>query len=966
MFSRPASRLRSAVLPVFVSFLILNFCVSVMRAQVSGGAAGAVQPVKQADRIAVSPDLAPLTRLSGHLPAWARVENQSAEGAIDLGATMHLSVVLRRDPAAQAAFDQMLADQQNPASLSYHQWLTLEQMGQLYGPTQNDLSAVRSWLSSQGLKVDSVAPSGVIVQVSGTVAMVGNAFHTTFARFRVASMSRLSATSEPAIPSALTRVIRSIHGLAQTHYAPQSTMRLQQLLPASSKPQVNLGGGEHAILPDDFAAIYDIASVYTGGDFGATIGSAAQHIAVIGRSRVVASDISNYEALAGYPTIQPNVVLAGTDPGVATGKNMGDASEATLDVDRVIGTAEGAQVDLVISADSMTQDGVDIAMDYNINTLKDPVMSISFGSCEAENGSADTIALDTEFQTAAAEGISTFISAGDSGAAGCEEAFTPVTATENQTASINALCASSYVTCVGGTEFNDTMAPYWSTTDSSNGNQSAYEYIPEGAWNEPSTTSTSGATTTTTYAPASGGGGASVFVARPSWQTGTGVPAGMFRDVPDVSFSASNHDGYVACFAANGGTCVSSANGTPIEIFGGTSAAAPGMAGVAALLNTKLGGKQGNINPLLYELAATNPMVFHDVTVASSGVSDCVASTPSMCNNSTPAATSLTGGLAGYQVTAGYDEATGLGSVDVANLLAASSPAAALVSTTLTVAAAANPIVAGQSTTFTATLTPGTSSSAPTGTVQFYANGAAIGSAVTLSGDTAMSASQTFPTAGTDDITAVYSGDTNFAAATSPELSLIVEAATATGTFRLDVSPIALSAAPQINTSSTSTSVVTVTSLNALTGGVALSCTVTPITATPPTCSLSLASVTLAANGTASSTLSIVSSGGSSACSTSEVRKPSWFAGASGGVVLASLALFLFPGQRRRRLLRGMAMACVMVIGLGCLGGCGGSNASTACPAVVSGGTTAGSYIVRVTGVSGTVQQDAVVTITVN
>ncbi len=650
-------------------------------AQAGQGGLTGLQPVQQANRVAANPDLNSLLTLSQRLPEWDRVENTMGGRGVDLSQPLHLAVVLSRDPAAQAAFEQFRAAQQNPQSRYYHRWLKPQQVGQLFGPTAEDRAAVISWLTSQGLTVDSVDPNGLIIRATGSLALVADAFHTNFQNFQVAGQQRLAAVSQPMVPAALSAVIRSVHGLAEVHYAPQSNFTVRMLSQAAGSPQTgaqaDLGGGVYAILPKDFATIYDIASVYNSGDQGGTIGSSgaagsssarrAQHIAILGKSRTVASDIANYEAIAGLPSVQPNVVLAGSDPGVATGANVGFASEATLDVERVIGTAPAAQADLVISADAASEDGVEIALAYNINTLLDPVMNISFGACESESGSAETDYLQQEFEAAASEGISTFVSADDTGAAGCDTAFAPAPAI--QTASINVFCSSGDVTCVGGTEFNDMLTPslYWSASNSA-GYESALSYIPEGAWNEPTTVDSQGQTV---YQVAEGGGGASAFIAKPAWQSGAGVPNDGFRDVPDVAFTAAEHDGYLGCFAAGGASCQTTNQGTAVSIFFGTSAAAPGMAGVAALLNTKMGAAQGNLNPMLYGLAASNQGVFHDVTVASSGVSDCTIAEPSICNNSTPDVSSLNGGLAGFSVGPGYDQATGLGSVDVAKLLSA-------------------------------------------------------------------------------------------------------------------------------------------------------------------------------------------------------------------------------------------------------------------------------------------------------
>jgi hypothetical protein len=231
------------------------------------------------------------------------------------------------------------------------------------------------------------------------------------------------------------------------------------------------------------------------------------------------------------------------------------------------------------------------------------------------------------WQQAAAQGITVLVSSGDSGAAGCDS---PSASSATGGASVNGLCSTPYSTCVGGTQFADAANPsvYWSATNAGNFS-SALGYIPEAVWNS--------------SGPGlglwAGGGGASAVYAKPSWQSAPGVPADGHRDVPDVSLNASTHDGYLVAF-----------NGQ-FYVFGGTSASAPSFAGLMALVAQRVAARLGNANPVLYSLAAkqanAGAAVFHDTTAG---------------NNSVP-------GLTGFAAGAGFDLATGLGSVDALQLV---------------------------------------------------------------------------------------------------------------------------------------------------------------------------------------------------------------------------------------------------------------------------------------------------------
>jgi len=266
----------------------------------------------------------------------------------------------------------------------------------------------------------------------------------------------------------------------------------------------------------------------------------------------------------------------------------------------------------------------------------------SFGLCESSLGAGGNDFWNSLWQQAVAQGITSFVSSGDSGAAGCDKQ----NASTGTVQAVSGISSTPFNVAVGGTEFDDGSATYWDFGPDPITHATAGIYIPEVAWNESGSNGGSGLH--------SSGGGASTIYSKPSWQVGLGVPADGMRDVPDVSLSAAAHDGYVVCQADTGATCVKPASGgTPIGIASGTSASSPSFAAIMALVVQHTGGqRQGNADPLLYgvgdgQCGNGGGGPFHDINKG---------------NNTVP-------GVNGFAAAAGYDQVTGLGSVDANGLV---------------------------------------------------------------------------------------------------------------------------------------------------------------------------------------------------------------------------------------------------------------------------------------------------------
>lgn len=874
-----------------------------------------------ADLVNASVDPAIRVVLRGQRAPWALPQN--SQGPVPGDTTLeHLILVLKRSAQQQKVFEQFLEQLQDPASPSYHRFLTPVQVGERFGASEHDIDAISQWLRSQGLRVNSVANSRMMIDFSGNSSLVGAAFATEMRYYVVNGEQRMATAGDPQIPAALAGVIQSASGLNTVNDHPYHGAG-QAHVPAKGTDLPALTGCngatcEYFVTPEDFDIIYNLGyGDYDGG---------GQSIAIIGRSRVYNPDIENFQTLTGHLKQDPTVIVPpnGLDPGPAAGtggKASGDQGEATLDVMRAGSVASFATIDLVVSADEEQTglNGIRVAATYVVDTNPVPayIMNISFGACEADRTQADVQFWDNLFSQGAAEGISTFVASGDSGAAGCD-AYVG-TPPQNQIASPNYICSSSYSTCVGGTEFADTADPslYWSqTNDGTLG--SALSYIPEGAWNEP--LNSEGATQA-----ASSGGGFSSYIPTPSWQTGTGVPGTQGRYTPDIAFTSSAHDGYFGCLAASSGAhpgdCVVRNGEFYFEYFYGTSAAAPDMAGIAAMLNQKYEAPQGELNQRLYYLA-DNPayQVFNDVTVATSGVSDCVVTTPSMCNNSTPSPTGLTGGLSGYLVNPGFDEVTGLGSVNISNLL--TNWYAGFPATTTVLTSSLNPATQGIPVTLTATVTTA-GTNPPTGRVTFAGGFGVIGTAVLSTVNGAQVATFTTSTlyVGSNYIDAFYSGDAQNVDSTSEQLDENIIAPTFTWTANGSTSGSVFS-----GQSASYNFIATPTGISTFALNVSFSCTAIATI----TCSFSPAQIT-AGSGPTPVQMTVTTAGpnqpGSQLRRRADSRSP-WLSLALPLTAIATV------GFARRRVSKRSAIASMFtwlaLLGLlvACGGGGGGGNSA--------------------------------------
>ena len=645
----------------------------------------------------------------------------------------------------QAAAD-LIASQHDASSPLFHKWLTPAEFGQQFGVADTDSAQVRQWLEGQGLIVHQVSQSLRFIVFSGNVAQVESAFATQMHSYTYKNKTFIANSKEIQLPAAFRNVVK---GVVRLHSTPSSPAII-----GGPKVHFKKAGGQftfddssHGMAPADFAKIYNVQPLYNAG-----INGNGQSIAIVGRSNINIQDIRDFRNLLGLPVNDPQIIVNGDDPGITT-----DVDEATLDVTWSGAVAPMAKIDFVVS-ESNFADGVDVSAEYIVDNNIAPVMSTSYGSCETDLGPVENAFYNSLWQQAAAQGITSFVSAGDNGGAGCAAPGGGVYS--SGVLAVNGIASTPFNVAVGGTQFDDTSNPakYWSATNDPTTGESAVSYIPEIVWNE----SSNDPNNVSLYA---GSGGVSSLYPKPSWQTAVGVPNDGARDLPDISLSASLHDGYLVCLNGNCGY------GDYFFTFGGTSASSPAAAGIMALVNQKMGGKpQGMANYVFYRLAKV-PGVFHDTIKGNNKVPDPKGQY-----------------TVGYSAGTGYDLATGLGSMDVNALVNHWKAAASGVSSAVTLALGngqSASAVHGKPITFQATVACSASGTcaAPTGAVALSAKSSAAVTVGVGSGDlTPLSNSSvadiltSVVPGGTYNVSARYSGDGKYSPGTSNEVPVTVSA----------------------------------------------------------------------------------------------------------------------------------------------------------------------------------------------
>ena len=716
------------------------------------------------------------------LPGAVRREVSTAQdlGPRDPSALMeHMQLILQRPQERQAAFDAEVDALHRRGDPSYHQWLTPEIIGAEFGPSASDIATLTSYLRSEGFTVNNVGKSGVYVDFTGTVGQVQQSFHTEIHNLRLATgEQRYSAVRDAQLPQALAPLVGGMLALSDIPRHPTYLpVRPPVQVPGNPGVQVNAtpddtSGGNYYVGAQDFYTIYNEKPVLSGGITGS-----GTTVALLEETDINTSDVTTFRTMTGVSPATPTLTVehgagsvACSDPGILTD---GEETEAVLDAEWAGAAAPGATLLFMSCA---TTSGIFLSAEAVIENNLATTMSLSYGNTEVGDQSDNTL-FSNLWEQAAAQGETVVVSAGDAGSANSQDQDQPYA---QYGLAVNGFASTAYNVAAGGTDFQDyynqlesdaayNRAHYWNSSNST-GRSSAKSYVAETTWNdtcassilsyyeESKNTDPNALCDTSQYlATGGGGGGVSIWQPRPSWQNGTvyGIPSTStynFRLLPDVSLFASNG------FWSHALDYYESDTGG-LQRAGGTSFVSPQLAGIFALIVQKTGERLGQPNYVLYNIAGVefgttsytagstcngsgeasgtgsnygttttvpaSTCIFYDVQT--SNISQgCIAGSTN-CYTSTGKSygilsTSTTSAQVAYPAAQGFDLATGIGSLNIANLVDNWQTATAggvLYTPTVAVTPATTSYTYGLPSAITYTATVSGPGSFPTGTVTF-------------------------------------------------------------------------------------------------------------------------------------------------------------------------------------------------------------------------------------------------------
>lgn len=582
--------------------------------------------------------------LPGSQPVWANAPalRSAAPATDDVNVRVYLNW------RNQAAAQQTALAVSTPGSSSYHQFLTPQQFRQQFAPTQSDVTAVQQFLRGAGFSVVNTPTNNHFVAAEGTVAQAQAAFGTTLGEYAAFGKVLRAPESAVSVPTSLAGIVQAVVGLDQ------SAALMQPTNTPGNGPNQNHGApgigfragrpcslwyGEKTIATPNAPAYgtsvkplapcgYTPAQVrgLYGLDTVAQDGS-GQTVAFVGAnaSPTLQQDVARYSSLHGLAAPKITELVA---PGVYRHPDThqqvpGDYyGEETLDAEAIHTTAPGAQL-LFVASSNAYQD-FDASINHIVDRQLSNIISISYGFSGEGVPQGYLNSLNNTFIQAVATGIGVYVSSGDNG----DETTT------FGTPAVDFYADSPFVTAVGGTSASvvpsgaTTTAGYAAIDDPASAlNHDGWKRAFEVGWQTGRDVLSGGKLTGTgtsfTYdgtlasaLPGSffggGGGGVSKVFAEPSYQQGS-IGAFSGRAVPDISALADPNTGFLV------GQTQQFSTGGPIYDeyrIGGTSVAAPLMAGMAAVANQVAGTPLGFLNPRIYQAYAAGAGAYYDVDQA--------------------------------------------------------------------------------------------------------------------------------------------------------------------------------------------------------------------------------------------------------------------------------------------------------------------------------------------------------------